>query len=87
MMTSVRTTATPELSEEAIAAARQRRRVSNRLERPLGAELGDVAVPTNHPWATSKPARTAEEEEAKRQEVIRLNSTPTRRSAGGKAEE
>jgi hypothetical protein len=42
-----------------------------------------VAVPTNHPWATSRGKLSAEEEEAKRKEVMRVNATPTRRSAGG----
>ena len=75
MRDGVRTTATPELSAEAIEAARQRRRVSNRLEKPLDAELSGVAVPSNHPWATSKAdARTPEEVEAKRAEVRRKNA-------------
>ena len=75
MMDGVRTTATPELSPEAIEAARQRRRASNRAEKPLGDALSGTAVPTNHPWATSRAARTPEEEEAKRAEVMRLNAT------------
>jgi hypothetical protein len=83
MMDGVRTTQTPELSSEAIEAARQRRAVSNRLEKPLGDEMRDVAVPTNHPWATSRGKLSAEEEEAKRKEIMRVNATPTRRSAGG----
>jgi hypothetical protein len=79
MMDGVRTTATPELSAEAIEAARQRRALSNRQEKPLGAELKASAVPTNHPWATTRSQLTPEEEAAKRAEVLRLNAT-TRRS-------
>jgi hypothetical protein len=83
MMDGVRTTQTPELSSEAIEAARQRRAVSNRAEtRPPGEELSDVAVPTNHPWATSRGKLSPAEEEAKRAEVMRRNAT-TRRSTGG----
>jgi hypothetical protein len=82
MMDGVRTTQTPELSTEAIEAARQRRAVSNRAEKPLGDELSDTQVPTNHPWATSRGRLSPEEEEAKRAEVMRRNAT-TRRSTGG----
>ena len=80
-MDGVRTTATPELTPEAIEAARQRRREVTKLDRSLGEELSGAAVPTNHPWATSKVRLTPQEEEAKRAEVMRLNATP-RRSMG-----
>jgi hypothetical protein len=74
----MRTSPAPELSDEAIEAARARRRMT----------VGDgdqmpTAVPTNHPWATSKNRLTPEQEEAKRQEVLRLNRVATRRSANG----
>ena len=44
-------------------------------------ELNTTAVPTNHPWATTKGRLSPEEEEAKRAEVMRRNATP-RRSMG-----
>ena len=81
MMDGVRTTATPELTPEAIEAARQRRRANTRLDRSVGEELNAAAVPTNHPWATTKGRLTPQEEEAKRAEVMRRNATP-RRSMG-----
>jgi len=85
MMDGVRTTATPELSAEAIESARERRRANTRLDRPLGEELSGASVPTNHPWATSKGRLSAADEEAKRAEVMRRNATP-RRSMGQDAE-
>ena len=85
MMDGVRTTATPELTPEAIEAARQRRRANTRLDRPLGEELSGAAVPTNHPWATSKGRLSAQEEEAKRAEVLRRNATPRRSMTGDDA--
>ena len=81
MMDGVRTTATPELTPEAIEAARQRRRANTRLEGSSRDELNATAVPTNHPWATTKGRLPPQEEEAKRAEVMRRNATP-RRSMG-----
>jgi hypothetical protein len=39
-------------------------------------------MPSNHPWATSKGRLSAEEEEAKRAEVMRRNATPRRSMQG-----
>ena len=86
VMSGMRTSPAPELSDEAIEAARARRRmtVGDGDQMPTaGQELTAAAVPTNHPWATSKNRLTPEQEEAKRQEVLRLNRVTTRRSANG----
>jgi hypothetical protein len=82
MMDGVRTTATPELSPEAIEAARQRRREVTKLDRSLDEEMRGASMPSNHPWATSKGRLSAEEEEAKRAEVMRRNATPRRSMQG-----
>jgi len=84
MMDGVRTSATPELSDEAIEAARARRRANNVVDKRGSEELEATAVPSNHPWATSKNRLTPEEDAAKRAEVMRLNRT---RRGQGAAEE
>ena len=60
MMDGVRTVASPELSEDAVEAARARRRRSNTDERGVEEELGATKVPSNHPWASSKQKLTKE---------------------------
>jgi hypothetical protein len=89
VMSGMRTAPAPELSDEAIQAARARRRVTVGGEDvPLaGKELASAAVPTNHPWASTKNRLTPEQEEAKRQEVLRLNRTPSRRGTAGPEKE
>jgi hypothetical protein len=89
VMSGMRTAPAPELSDEAIQAARARRRVTVGGEDvPLaGKELTSAVVPTNHPWASSKNRLTPEQEEAKRQEVLRLNRTPSRRGTAGPEKE
>ena len=86
VMSGMRTAPAPELSDEAIQAARARRRVTVGGGEDVpraGQELTSTAVPTHHPWATSKNRLTPEQEEAKRQEVLRLNRTPSRRGTAG----
>ena len=75
-MSSVNTVPMPELSDEQIAAARERRRASAPADDVTSAaDIGKMgALPANHPWATARPV-SPEEEEAKRQAVLRMNST------------
>ena len=100
MMDGVRTVASPELSEDAVEAARARRRRSNVDERGVEEELGAAKVPSNHPWASSKQKLTKEvrgcvtrlricealtrnapqEEDAKREKVMKLNRSRPRGS-------
>jgi len=84
MMTGVRTVPAPQLSEAAIEAARARRRASaGPGDRQLAGEgLASAVVPKNHPWASSKPPLTAEEEAAKREAVLAANRG-SRRARGG----
>ena len=73
IMSTVRTVPVPELSDEQIQAARDRRRASAPKDDVTNAqELGGLQVPSNHPWATRK-AVTPAEEEAKRQAVMKAN--------------
>lgn len=83
MMDGVRTVNTPELSAEAIEAARQRRAASNRFE-PSASDLVEAraaALPKNHPWATAKGALSEAEAAAKRSEVLQRNQ-PRKGSSG-----
>ena len=74
IMSTVRTVSVPELSDEAIQAARDRRKASAPKDDITSAsDLEGMALPSNHPFFTKK-AVTPEEEEAKRKAVMKMNA-------------
>ena len=78
MMKSVRTVEMPELTEEQILAARERRRASAAGNDNFEKSLSEAEIPANHPWAT-KEKLTPEEERAAEQRVLEANRPRKRR--------
>ena len=80
MMKSVRTVEMPELTEEQILAARERRRASAAGNDNFEKSLSEAEIPANHPWAM-KEKLTPEEERAAEKRVLELNRPRKRRGA------
>jgi len=80
MMKTVRTMEMPELTEEQILAARERRRQSSAGNDNFEKSLAEAEIPANHPWATKENLTTAEQREAE-QRVLELNRPRKRRSS------
>lgn len=78
MMKSVRTMEMPELTEEQILAARERRRQSAAGDDNFKKSLDSVDIPANHPWATKEQV-SAEDEAAAEQRVLEANRPRRRR--------
>jgi hypothetical protein len=78
MMKSVRTMEMPELTEEQILAARERRRASAAGNDNFEKSLSEAEIPANHPWAM-KEKLTPEEERAAEQRVLEANRPRKRR--------
>ena len=78
MMKSVRTMDMPELTEEQILAARERRRQSAAGDDNFKKSLDSVDIPANHPWATKEQV-SAEDEAAAEQRVLEANRPRRRR--------
>jgi hypothetical protein len=83
-MRGVRVVTLPTLSDEQIAAARERRRRARVDEDgDPRAELAASDLPKNHPFATSAKAESAEEEAERVAKVRELNRPRRRRGRGG----
>jgi len=83
-MRGVRVVTVPTLSDEQIAAARERRRRARVDEDgDPRAELAASDLPKNHPFATSAKAESAEEEAERVAKVRELNRPRRRRGRGG----
>lgn len=80
MMKTVRTVEMPELTEEQILAARERRRQSSAGNDNFEKSLAEAEIPANHPWATKENLTAAEQREAE-QRVLELNRPRKRRSS------
>jgi len=80
MMKSVRTIEMPELTEEQILAARERRRQSAGGNDNFEKSLAEAEIPANHPWAT-KEKLTPEQEREAEQRVLEANRPRRRRGA------
>ena len=78
MMKTVRTVEMPELTEQQIMAARERRRASRAGDANLAKELETVEIPANHPFASNEKLDAAQEAERKKK-IIDANS-PRRRT-------
>jgi len=78
MMKTVRTVDMPELTEQQIMAARERRRASRAGDANLAKELETVEIPANHPFASNEKLDAAQEAERKKK-IIDANS-PRRRT-------
>ena len=80
MMKSVRTIEMPELTEEQILAARERRRQSAGGNENFEKSLAEAEIPANHPWATKEKLTPKQEREAE-QRVLEANRPRRRRRA------
>lgn len=80
MMKGVRTMEMPELTEEQILAARERRRQSAAGNDNFEKSLAEVDIPANHPWATKENVSAAEQL-AEEQRVLEINRPRKRRGA------
>ena len=78
MMKTVRTVDMPELTEQQIMAARERRRASRAGDANLAKELETVEIPANHPFASNEKLDATQEAERKKK-IIDANS-PRRRT-------
>ena len=78
MMKTVRTVDMPELTEQQIMAARERRRASRAGDANLAKELETVEIPANHPFASNEKLDAAQEAERKKK-IIEANA-PRRRT-------
>jgi hypothetical protein len=78
MMKTVRTVDMPELTEQQIMAARERRRASRAGDANLAKELETVEIPVNHPFASNEKLDATQEAERKKK-IIDANS-PRRRT-------
>eukprot|EP00241_Pyramimonas_parkeae_P011295 CAMPEP_0114233444 /NCGR_PEP_ID=MMETSP0058-20121206/5171_1 /TAXON_ID=36894 /ORGANISM="Pyramimonas parkeae, CCMP726" /LENGTH=212 /DNA_ID=CAMNT_0001345041 /DNA_START=33 /DNA_END=671 /DNA_ORIENTATION=- len=79
MMKNVRTTNMPELTDEQIRAARDRRKQEqvDTDDATLEGYLNHVEVPSNHPWAVAQ--EVSPEEEAERQANLEMQSKRRKR--------
>jgi hypothetical protein len=70
----------PELTEEQILAARERRRQSAGGNENFEKSLAEAEIPANHPWATKEKLTPKQEREAE-QRVLEANRPRRRRRA------
>jgi len=80
MMKQVRTVQMPELTDEQIKAARERRRQSSGGDEDFSKSIAATEIPANHPWAM-KETVTREQEEEQERRVLEANRPVKRRRA------
>ena len=78
MMKQVRTVQMPELTDEQIQAARERRRQSSGGNDDFSKSIASAEIPANHPWAMKETVSREEQEEQERR-VLEANRPRQRR--------